>query len=38
MLITNKNVRTESFAINAKGNRIERTFSYKYLGEIVNEN
>jgi len=32
MLITNKQVSTKSFAINAKGNRIERTLVYKYLG------
>jgi len=38
MLITNKNVSTESFVINVNRNRIERTLTYKYLlGVIVDE-
>jgi len=37
MLITNKHVSTESFAINANGNCIERTLTYKYLGVIVDD-
>jgi len=37
MLITNKHVSTESFAINANSNRIERTLIYKHLGIIVYE-
>jgi len=36
-LITKKNVSTESFVINSNSNRIERTFTYKYLGVIVDE-
>jgi len=37
MLTTNEHVNTESFAINANGDRIERTLIYKYLGVIVDE-
>jgi len=37
MLIANKRVSTESFAIKAKSNRLERTLTYKYLGVIVDE-
>jgi len=37
MLITNKHVNIESFVINGNSNRIERTFTYKYLGVIVDE-
>jgi len=37
LLITNKPLSTESFAINANGNRIERTLIYKYLGVIADE-
>ena len=37
MLITNKHVSTESFEINVKRNRIERSLTYKYLGVIVDE-
>jgi len=37
ILITNKHVNTESFAINANGNRFERPLIYKYLGVIVDE-
>ena len=37
MLITDKHVRTESFAINANRNCIERSLTYKYLGVIVYE-
>jgi len=37
MLITNKHVSTESFAINTNGYRIERTLIYKYIGVIMDE-
>jgi len=37
MLIANKHVNTESFSINANGNCIERTLTYKHLGVIVDE-
>jgi len=35
MLITNKHVSTESFAIFSNGNRLKGTLIYKYLGVIV---
>jgi len=35
--IANKHASTESFAINANGNRIERTLNYKYLGATADE-
>jgi len=37
LIITNKHVSTESFAINVNGNRIERTLTYKHFGVIVDE-
>ena len=37
VLITSKHVNTESFAIYANGNRIERSLIDKYLGVIVDE-
>jgi len=37
MSITNIHVNTESFAITANGNRIERTLICKYLVVIVDE-
>ena len=37
MLIANEHVSTESFVINVKSNRIERTLTYMYLDVIVDE-
>jgi len=37
MLITNKHICTESLIIDVNSDRIERTFTHKYLGVIVDE-